>query len=180
MIRSQPNAPYLAVSQPTLRTLCGSFLRPNEPSWCWLGGYDDGVDVMVAVVGGYGGDVDDEVVVVERVRTFEKRYPQNKVQQMGGARGRVYAIDGGICRDDVDGEVIMVVMMEIGWWWRWCGGCERGHDGDMVAVMAMDLVNRWWGKCRSQRWGGNRGGVAAMMVVDGGGRKPAGDGAGNY
>ncbi|GJT80630.1 hypothetical protein Tco_1054972 [Tanacetum coccineum] len=28
---------------------------------------------------------------------FEKQYPQNKVQQMGGARERAYAIDGGIC-----------------------------------------------------------------------------------
>ncbi|GKA93543.1 hypothetical protein Tco_0815529, partial [Tanacetum coccineum] len=36
---------------------------------------------------------------------FEKQYPQNKVQQLGEARGRAYAIDGGISGwgDDVDG-----------------------------------------------------------------------------
>ncbi|GKE12964.1 hypothetical protein Tco_1416515 [Tanacetum coccineum] len=33
---------------------------------------------------------------MQRVRTFREQYPQNKVQQMGGARGRAYAIDGGI------------------------------------------------------------------------------------
>ncbi|GJY27316.1 hypothetical protein Tco_0402042 [Tanacetum coccineum] len=33
---------------------------------------------------------------MQRVRTFEKQYPQNKVQQMRGARGRAYAMDGGI------------------------------------------------------------------------------------
>ncbi|GJV94353.1 hypothetical protein Tco_1545930 [Tanacetum coccineum] len=33
---------------------------------------------------------------MQRVRTFEIQYPYNKVQQMGGARGRAYAIDGRI------------------------------------------------------------------------------------
>ncbi|GJY54005.1 hypothetical protein Tco_0445669 [Tanacetum coccineum] len=33
---------------------------------------------------------------MQRVRTFEKLYPQNKVRQMRGARGGAYAIDGGI------------------------------------------------------------------------------------
>ncbi|GKF82304.1 hypothetical protein Tco_0243960, partial [Tanacetum coccineum] len=33
---------------------------------------------------------------MQRVRTFEKQYPQNKVQQMRGASGRAYAMDGGI------------------------------------------------------------------------------------
>ncbi|GJV44997.1 putative reverse transcriptase domain-containing protein [Tanacetum coccineum] len=33
---------------------------------------------------------------MQRVRTFEKQYPQNKVQQIRGARGRAYAMDGGI------------------------------------------------------------------------------------
>ncbi|GKB09144.1 hypothetical protein Tco_0837456 [Tanacetum coccineum] len=33
---------------------------------------------------------------MQRVRTFEKQYPQNKVQQMGGARGGAYTIDGEI------------------------------------------------------------------------------------
>nr|GEW74030.1 hypothetical protein [Tanacetum cinerariifolium] len=33
---------------------------------------------------------------MQRVRTFKKQYPHNKVQQMGGARGSVYAIDGRI------------------------------------------------------------------------------------
>ncbi|GJT40645.1 hypothetical protein Tco_0940510 [Tanacetum coccineum] len=30
-----------------------------------------------------------------RMRTFRETISQNKVQQMGGARGRAYAIDGG-------------------------------------------------------------------------------------
>ncbi|GJZ50977.1 hypothetical protein Tco_0605492, partial [Tanacetum coccineum] len=33
---------------------------------------------------------------MQRVRTFEKLYPQNKVRQMRGARGGAYAIDGRI------------------------------------------------------------------------------------
>ncbi|GJS36097.1 putative reverse transcriptase domain-containing protein [Tanacetum coccineum] len=70
---------------------------------CGCGGGDevDGEEVMMKV----GVDPTTATITIititngdgmQRVGTFEKQYPQNKVQQMGGARGRAYAIDGGI------------------------------------------------------------------------------------
>nr|GEV69140.1 retrotransposon protein, putative, Ty3-gypsy subclass [Tanacetum cinerariifolium] len=41
-------------------------------------------------------DAKKEIQRIRKVRMFQEQYPQNKVQQMRGARGRAYAIDGGI------------------------------------------------------------------------------------
>ncbi|GJR34127.1 hypothetical protein Tco_1209811 [Tanacetum coccineum] len=82
--------------------------RCGGSSGGWSGG--DGDD-MVSVDGDSGGTRGGVEVArggewgsrssrseedLHRVRTFGKQYPQNKVQQMRGARGRAYAIDGGI------------------------------------------------------------------------------------
>ncbi|GJS32439.1 ribonuclease H-like domain-containing protein [Tanacetum coccineum] len=115
------NAP-LAVFVTTKRTpLAANLLNQTHPlvrrcggsSGGWSGG--DGDD-MVSVDGDSGGTRGGVEVArggewgsrssrseedLHRVRTFGKQYPQNKVQQMRGARGRAYAIDGGIWDGDL-------------------------------------------------------------------------------
>nr|GEV22576.1 hypothetical protein [Tanacetum cinerariifolium] len=83
---------------------------------------------------------------------FENQYPQNKVQQIGEAHGRVYAIDGGI----------WAMMVSVGEWWWWllvammlvvvCGWeVVRGMVEMVTAV-------RWW-----RLWSGSEDDV--MVVV---------------
>nr|GEV09589.1 hypothetical protein [Tanacetum cinerariifolium] len=69
----------------------------------------------------------------------QTRLMNNKVQQMGGARGRAYVIDGGIDEDDGDddsaGGVDVATREERLWWWRrmtvrmvmMCGGSVVGY-----------------------------------------------------
>nr|GEZ37516.1 hypothetical protein [Tanacetum cinerariifolium] len=119
---------------------------------------------------------------------FREQYPHNKGPQMRGARGRAYAINGGICDSGVGGHGggdDEVMMMDIRWW------CSVGDDNDDSVVMMMVL--RWFG-CggggdggwrvmasdigdRIDRVTGNIFGVRQKsfpMAVDGGGQRLAG------
>ncbi|GJR35309.1 hypothetical protein Tco_1210993 [Tanacetum coccineum] len=97
--------------------------------------------------------------VMQRVRTFEKQYPQNKVQQMGGDRGRAYAIDGEICgggSGDEGGGVfvgVVVLMMEM----VLLVGVVVLGGADVVATEEESGVEWWlvW-------WGGRSGGDAMI------------------
>ncbi|GJV32667.1 hypothetical protein Tco_1393067 [Tanacetum coccineum] len=79
------------------------------------GGFGGGEERGMAVAARGGGDRDPTTATIttititngdgmQRVRTFEKQYPQNKVQQMGGAHGRVYAIDGRTLEKPPNGD----------------------------------------------------------------------------
>ncbi|GJR59950.1 sodium/hydrogen exchanger 6 [Tanacetum coccineum] len=76
---------------------------------------------------------------MQRVRTFEKQYPQNKVQQMGGARGRVYAIDGRILMEPEKNKRIANV-----------GGSVKGMALELVSLFYAhspygDISIGWYG-----------------------------------
>nr|GEY57489.1 hypothetical protein [Tanacetum cinerariifolium] len=109
---------------------------------------------------------------IRKVRMFQETISQNKVQQMGGARGRAYAIDGEICptyliRFETDTNAPQWLLKGSGAlaWWLWCDGRDGG-DG---------CGELWW--CG---WGGGENeavvvrmaaGVVVLAVGEEGGRR---------
>ncbi|GKC15283.1 hypothetical protein Tco_1012065, partial [Tanacetum coccineum] len=85
---------------------CGAWQRGAARRWSGGGswvvrrlvvGSDDGGGVVFGGwrwCGGRWSDVGDGMMMV--VRTFQEAISHNEVQQLGGARRRAYAIDGGI------------------------------------------------------------------------------------
>ncbi|GJS58935.1 hypothetical protein Tco_0653719 [Tanacetum coccineum] len=107
-------------------------------------------------VGSGGGGRRRRQICQERGREwghFEKQYPSNKVQQMGGARGRAYVIGGGILYL-VGDEMMVVVVMEL--MFSWCDCCGE----EMEAEVGMGVA-----------WDGSGGDVGCGGDRDGGGRR---------
>ncbi|GKB92850.1 hypothetical protein Tco_0965122 [Tanacetum coccineum] len=107
----------------------------------WRNGVDGGCGGRVKMVTRWCAAVGDE----GESKDIRKQYPRNKVQQIGGARGRVYAIDGGNIATQKTNRTLVVVhdgdgCEEVVLWWdvmMWRNGVDGGCGG------RVKMVTRW-------------------------------------